>query len=193
MNTYEKIWDNVLDIIKENITPISFETWFRPLKINKIDNSLNIIYIELNADKGKEFVINTIKNRYLTYLQNAFKTVLNDDYRVVIKYSEEYEKDEEQNNHIKIKTSVKKGLNKQKIFNPKFNFENFVVGGSNKYAHAASLAVAESPSEAYNPLFIYGGSGLGKTRNMVADAYIYTPAFVGIPISIGTHKIIFIA
>ena len=59
-------------------------------------------------------------------------------------------------------------MRKQKIFNPRYTFDNFVVGNSNKYAHAASLAVAESPSEAYNPLFIYGGSGLGKTHLMNA-------------------------
>ena len=167
MTSYEKIWDNVLEIIKENTTPISFETWFKPLKIRKIDNSLNIVYIEVNSDKGKDFIISTIKNRYLTYLQNALKTVLNDDYRVVLKDSDTFDEEEEKNNPVKV-TPHKKELNKQKIFNPKFNFNNFVVGGSNKYAHAAALAVAESPSEAYNPLFIYGGSGLGKTHLMHA-------------------------
>lgn len=167
MTSYDKIWDSVLEIIKENTTPISFETWFKPLKIRKIDNNLNIVYIEVNSDKGKEFIISTIKNRYLTYLQNAFKTILNDEYRVVLKDSDEYDKEELKD--IPVKTSApKKVLNKQKIFNPKFNFDNFVVGGSNKYAHAAALAVAESPSEAYNPLFIYGGSGLGKTHLMHA-------------------------
>lgn len=167
MTSYDKIWDSVLEIIKENTTPISFETWFKPLKIRKIDNSLNIVYIEVNSDKGKEFIISTIKNRYMTYLQNAFKTVLNDEYRVVLKDSDEYDKEEAKDIPVKV-TTQKKALNKQKIFNPKFNFDNFVVGGSNKYAHAAALAVAESPSEAYNPLFIYGGSGLGKTHLMHA-------------------------
>lgn len=167
MNSYEKIWDSVLEIIKENTTPISFETWFKPLKIRKIDNDLNIVYIEVKSDKGKEFIISTIKNRYLTYLQSAFKKILNDEYRVVLKDSDEYKKDEDKEKPEKAAPS-KKVLNKEKIFNPKFNFENFVVGGSNKYAHAAALAVAESPSQAYNPLFIYGGSGLGKTHLMHA-------------------------
>ena len=167
MTSYEKIWDSVLEIIKENTTPISFETWIKPLKIRKIDNSLNIVYIELTSQKGKDLIISTIKNRYLTYLQNAFKTVLNEEYRVVLKDSDEYDKEDLKKNPVKV-TPPKRELNKQKIFNPKFNFDNFVVGGSNKYAHAAALAVAESPSETYNPLFIYGGSGLGKTHLMHA-------------------------
>ena len=145
MTSYEKIWDSVLEIIKENTTPISFETWIKPLKIRKIDNNLNIVYIELTSQKGKDLIISTIKNRYLTYLQNAFKTVLNEEYRVVLKDSDEYDKEEIKKNPVKV-SPPKRELNKQKIFNPKFNFDNFVVGGSNKYAHAAALAVAESPS-----------------------------------------------
>ena len=162
-----KIWEEVLEKLKENITPISFETWFKPLKIRRIDRDLNIVYIEISADKRSDFIINTIKNRYLTTLEGAFKAVLNDDFRVVLKNSENYDSEELKNEQTKIQPK-NKSLNKEKIFNPRFNFENFVVGNSNKYAHAAALAVAESPSEAYNPLFIYGGSGLGKTHLMHA-------------------------
>lgn len=165
MDNKDKVWEEVLEKIKENITPISFETWFKPLKIRKIDKNLNIVYIEISSDKRNDFIINTIKNRYLQTLEGAFKSVLNDDFRVVLKNSEQYNSEEIKQEQPKIKPK-KKSFNKEKIFNPRFNFENFVVGNSNKYAHAAALAVAESPSEAYNPLFIYGGSGLGKTHLM---------------------------
>ena len=153
------IWQSVLDIIEQNTTQISFETWFKPLRIRKIDTDLNIVYLELKSDKGKDFIIDTIKKRYMQYLQSAFKTVMGEDFRVVLKDSDEYEREakteisaeETTPKRVKAPQTV---LNKQKIFNPKYNFDNFVVGSSNKYAHAAALAVAESPSEAYNPLFI---------------------------------------
>ena len=163
---YSKIWESVLERIKEITTQISFETWFLPLKIRKIDTDLNIVYIEVNADNRSDFIITTIKNRYITTLEGAFKEVLGDNFRVILKDSVSYgEDDNKQSQKIKQKKNI---LDKEKIFNPKYTFDNFVVGNSNKYAHAAALAVAESPSEAYNPLFIYGGSGLGKTHLMHA-------------------------
>lgn len=66
-----EIWQQVLDIIEQNTTQISFETWFKPLRIRKIDRDLNIVYLELKSDKGKDFIIDTIKKRYMQYLQSA--------------------------------------------------------------------------------------------------------------------------
>ena len=86
MMDYNKIWENVLDKIKEITTQISFETWFLPLKIRKIDNDLNIVYIEVNSDNRSEFIITTIKKSLSFYPgETAFKEVLEDNFRVVLK------------------------------------------------------------------------------------------------------------
>ena len=155
MESYEKIWEQVLKFIKDNTTEASYNTWFKePLSIKKIDKDLNIVYLQVNSSKkiDFDFIINILKNRYMSYLQMAFKTVLKDEYRIVLKKSEEYEKPVEKSENTPKPKLNKKILDKQKIFNPKFNFDNFVVGSSNKLAHAAALAVAESPSETMLPL-----------------------------------------
>lgn len=159
----KNIWNQVLKVIQEDTTPISYDTWFKPLKIRNIDKNLKIIYLESDED----FIIKVLKDRYLQLIESSFKTVTNEDYRVVIKNSADYDVDKEET-EPKQQILMDPKLRKQKIFNPRYTFDNFVVGGSNKYAHAAALAVAESPSVAYNPLFIYGGSGLGKTHLMNA-------------------------
>ena len=158
----KSIWNQVLNIIEENTTSISYNTWFKPLKINNIDKNVKIVYLETDED----FIIKVLKDRYLQLIESSFKTVTGEEYRVVIKNSSDYESSKEEAPQQPVLMDPK--LRKQKIFNPRYTFDNFVVGGSNKYAHAAALAVAESPSEAYNPLFIYGGSGLGKTHLMNA-------------------------
>lgn len=159
----KSIWKKVLDIIEEQTTSVSFNTWFKPITMHSMDKNLKIAYLK----SDDEFIINILKTRYLQLMESSFKTVTGEDYRVVIKLASEYDKPKEESPAAKVSLMDPK-LTKQKIFNPRYTFDNFVVGNSNKYAQAAALAVAESPSEAYNPLFIYGGSGLGKTHLMNA-------------------------
>ena len=167
MSNTETIWADVLDIIRNDTSQISYNTWFLPAHIRMIDDNLRIVYIEAKED----FTVNILKKRYIQMLQNTLKEVMNEEYRVVVKTSDQYDKEkpQPQNQRTRV-TKVIRELGREKIFNPKYNFDNFVVGSGNKYAHAAALAVAESPSQAYNPLFIYGGSGLGKTHLMHAIA-----------------------
>ena len=156
-----KIWEDFTSFIQSNTITVSYDTWFSTLRIYKIDEDLKIIY--LTAEE--EFQVNQLKKRYMHLIEQGFETVLGSSYRVVIKLEEEYN---EESGRSQKTQKPSKYENDIKLFNPRQNFENFVVGNNNKYAHAAALAVAESPAEAYNPLFIYGDSGLGKTHLMQA-------------------------
>ena len=154
-----KIWGTTLNYLKANTTKLSYDTWISPLSIHHIEEETGIIYLSW-PNQGK--LINHINDHYLNQIENAINSSLDKPFRVVIRQEKEY-----QVNKIDT-TRMKNPLNQEKLFNPRFNFENFVVGNSNKYAHAVSVAVAEAPGDIYNPLFIYGGSGLGKTHLMQA-------------------------
>jgi len=154
-----KIWGTSLNFLKANTNKLSYDTWIAPLNIHHIEEEAGIIYL---AWPGQAPLINHINDHYLNLIENSINSSLDRPFRVVIKQDKDYEVN-------KIDTSrMKNALNQEKLFNPRFNFENFVVGNSNKYAHAVSVAVAEAPGDIYNPLFIYGGSGLGKTHLMQA-------------------------
>lgn len=158
MKNLQQTWEKILELIKPEITAISYNTWFSPLSLERIDEDLNILYISSEED----FVIDVLRDRYLPLLEETVKTVLKKPYKVLIQLkTDEVEKGPKEE-------KVKEPLKDEFYFNPRYNFENFVVGNNNKYAHAAALAVADAPAMTYNPLFIYGGSGLGKTHLMHA-------------------------
>jgi len=166
-NNLENTWNDVLDIIKEDLNNVSYTTWFKPIKPLKLD--FEKVYLQA----PEEFLRNMITRRYNNLLKNSFSHVLGKD--IDIKILIPGEDIEEKNTPIRSIEDQNKKNNKynynhsiKSFLNPKYKFDTFIIGNSNRFAHAASLAVAESPSSAYNPLFLYGGVGLGKTHLMHA-------------------------
>lgn len=153
------LWKRLMQTIQQKIHPRSFETWFSILRPLVLDNTTLII------ETPDQFFSEWLKERYGKTLKEALQEIGLTDIKIDFVSSREIEVKNENLPTIKEE--------KPKL-NPLYTFENFVVGPSNRLAHAASLAVAESPARAYNPLFIYGGVGLGKTHLLQAIAhYIY--------------------
>lgn len=160
---FEELWNEVLEIVKEDTNQVSFNTWFKPLKIVAYKN--NTIYLE-TAD---EFLKNTLKKRHYNFLKNAFNYVLKKDTELIFTVpGENIDREDTKKNAAASSNEDSDAINNGRKLNPKYRFDNFIIGNSNRFAHAASLAVAEAPSTAYNPLFLYGGVGLGKTHLMHA-------------------------
>jgi len=159
---FEDLWNEVLEIVKEDTNQVSFNTWFKPLKIVAYKN--NTIYLETADD----FLKNTLKKRHYNFLKNAFTYVLKKDTELIFTIPGENINKEDKRNISANNNDETDVINNGRKLNPKYRFDNFIIGNSNRFAHAASLAVAEAPATAYNPLFLYGGVGLGKTHLMHA-------------------------
>lgn len=178
----DHIWKKTLENIKEKITNPSFNTWFSETKavMTTAENQL-VLQVPNN------FIQEWIESQYTDLIEDILEDLTGNKWTLILLIPEEVKKfKENKKNSTKQKEDVDEEVEivnenreenkieselKQNGFNPKYTFDTFVVGNSNRFAHAASLAVAEAPAKAYNPLFIYGDVGLGKTHLMQAIAH----------------------
>ncbi|MGO0123465.1 chromosomal replication initiator protein DnaA [Desulfothermobacter acidiphilus] len=155
----QRCWQEIMANLEKVVAKHSFEHWLKPLRPVACTNQT--IYIAVPNHFSKDW----LTQRYAPILRQAFGEVLGVDLAVKFILAEE----EPIYKHLEGKESKASGAGTATPqLNPKYTFSNFVVGNSNRFAHAAALAVAEAPAQAYNPFFIYGGVGLGKTHLMHA-------------------------
>ena len=170
METILQKWDEILALVKEEheLTDVSFSTWLKPLKVHSLDETKDgtILYLLVpSAQVG----VNYVSKKYTLPLKVAIAEItgINCDVRFILpEEASKMEKRKAPSPAASLNVSIEKAN-----LNPKYTFDTFVVGPNNQLVHAASLAVAESPGEAYNPLFIYGDVGLGKTHLMHSIAH----------------------
>ena len=158
----DELLTKLKELLKEEVSKISYDTWMNPLGIRSIDGD-NIVFTTV-SEYQKDF----IENKYRSLVFNTLRFITNKDWTFsVIDLS----KEDDSGNIITDKTSnvpeAELETNRSTL-NPKYTFETFVVGNNNRFAHAAALAVGNEPGKSYNPLFLYGGVGLGKTHLMHA-------------------------
>ncbi|RZI02652.1 chromosomal replication initiator protein DnaA [Staphylococcus condimenti] len=165
----EEIWDKVLELAKNELTPISYSTWFEPPKTELIDIQENtaIILVESN------FVQDFLKKQYTDIIADLIEKAIGTKLVPNFVIQKDLTEDKQVKDSAKAKSEAKPDVqtpqnSSEDQFNVHNTFETFVIGPGNRFPHAASLAVAEAPAKAYNPLFIYGGVGLGKTHLMHA-------------------------
>ena len=154
------LWTNILSQIKNELNSLAYETWFSETKLDRIENGKAFIIVSMPIQKKH------LQEKYSDLIKKQIRDIDGRDYELeFILEDEDSEKEEKKiirNDKKYEKEVVHSNLRSS------YTFDSFVVGSSNKFAHAAALAVAEQPGALYNPLFIYGNSGLGKTHLMQA-------------------------
>lgn len=164
MDTIKDRWNEIKDIIKQeyDLTAVSFNTWVEPLRFHKVEGNIVTIVIP----KEQAHLVKYIHNKYYICFKATISELMEHEYEVVFVGENDVAENDGKNPDDSPKKSADSTLYENANLNSKYKFDTFVVGSNNKFAHSAALAVAESPGEAYNPLYIYGGAGLGKTHLM---------------------------
>jgi chromosomal replication initiator protein len=159
----EELIAKIKELLQPEVTKISYDTWIMPLDIRSIDG--NHIVFTANSEFQKDF----IENKYKSLIFNTLRYITNKDWTFSVVDLTKEEKDDSKDiiSNTSNSSPAEIEMNKSTL-NPKYTFETFVVGNNNRFAHAAALAVGNEPAKSYNPLYLYGGVGLGKTHLMHA-------------------------
>jgi len=161
MKDIATVWQEMLSVLEVEVNSLGFDVWIRPLRpVESGDDDVLALCSPTSASKSE------VAARYMPLLKGALRRV--EDAPSEIMIVAEDEKEAPVKSVDTSPTEREEQKTERSTLNPKYNFENFVVGGCNRLAHAAAQAVAENPGQVYNPLFIYGGVGLGKTHIMQA-------------------------
>ena len=152
-------WEQIKEHVRDEygLSAVSYTTWIKNLTLDKVENGSVMICIP----SDQYHALNYISSKYSTYFKITITELMNENFEVSFVLASDKEEEPE------AEAGEEGGISFESAgLNPKYRFDNFVVGNNNKFAQSACLAVAESPGEAYNPLFLYGGAGLGKTHLM---------------------------
>jgi chromosomal replication initiator protein len=166
-NLIQSKWDDILKYLRSEygVTDVSYNTWLKPLKVYDVVD--HVVTILINDERIGPPSINVIRNKYELLLKVAMEEIMNEAYEIRFVLQSQIDSIEKTPEPV----AVKKKNSGPIFLNARYTFDTFVVGGNNEFARAAALAVAENPGEIYNPLFIYGGVGLGKTHLMHSVAH----------------------
>ena len=159
----EIIWNNFLDKIRERISPLSYDTWFKDTRLYKIDKNTATVIVPMSLHKKH------LEENYKDEIEEVFTSITGTNFTFQFKLDSEITenfKDEENIKDNNIENGVPHQSTASANLKSEYTFDNFIVGDSNRFAFTAARAVAEKPGKAYNPLFLYGKSGLGKTHLM---------------------------
>lgn len=162
MQNVQELWDEILKLIADRLSKPSFDTWFKDTKAIKLMNNSIVIVVP------NDFIKNWLEEHYIPLIEDILFDFTGSRLAVVLTTTEQTNNQTTKNNVAQATEPANTNEDNRNLLNPKYIFETFVIGTGNRFAHAASLAVAEAPARSYNPLFLYGGVGLGKTHLMHA-------------------------